>query len=69
MMKHPKKILGLIAALGGVFYLLTACGDMPTKKALPDNIQKLAVPIFENNTSVKCSQGSMAKAMLWQIQL
>lgn len=49
-MKHPKKFLALIAALGGVFYLLTACGDMPTKKALPDNIQKLAVPVFENKT-------------------
>lgn len=49
-MTWNKRVSLLAALLAGVFYLVTACGDMPTKKAIPDNIQKLYVPIFENKT-------------------
>jgi hypothetical protein len=46
-----KLTLGILGVgLLGLFYLATACGDMPIKKALPDNIQKIVIPVFENKT-------------------
>jgi len=49
-MKRSVRLAALAVGLVGIFYVVTACGDMPVKKALPDSIQKLAVPVFENKT-------------------
>ena len=49
-MKHKKALMVVTACLLGAFYLITACAEMATKKAIPDNIRKLGIPVFENKT-------------------
>ena len=49
-MKKSLNFLILTGALAGIFYLATACADVGTRKALPDSIQHLAIPVFENKT-------------------
>jgi hypothetical protein len=47
---EKKSILGVVAGLAVCFYLATACADMASKKALPDDILKVAIPTFDNKT-------------------
>ena len=49
-MKRITSYLVLAAATVGLVYLAAACGDLPTKRALPDDIQKVFIPPFINST-------------------
>ncbi len=49
-MKNGMKIGGVALVAAALFYGLSACGEIPMKKALPDNIQHVAIPVFENKT-------------------
>ncbi len=45
-----KRNLYLLAAAAGIA-LAAACGEVPLKRALPDNIKKISIPPVENKTS------------------
>jgi hypothetical protein len=59
-----RKMAALGLCLGVVVFLawgLTACGDVPTKKFLPDDIVKVSIPPFENKTSQPDLENDLAK--------
>jgi hypothetical protein len=45
-----KKSLVLLSLAVAALATFTACGDIPVSKSLPDDIVKVAVPIFENKS-------------------
>lgn len=49
MKKSALIVVASLAVAGGM--LFTACGDVPMKKNLPDNITKVSIPVFENKAN------------------
>lgn len=62
MKKIPAFIPLLTAfALAAVF---TACGEMPLKKNLPDDIFKVAIPVFENKANQPGLENELTKKVV-----
>jgi len=62
---NKKVTLGVIGAgLVASFYLFTACSDMPSKKAIPDDIQKVSIPVFINKTGQPSVESLLTKKVV-----
>jgi len=59
-MKFRLALIALALAVAGTF-LFTACGDVPVKKNLPDNITKVAIPVFENKANQPGLENELTK--------
>jgi hypothetical protein len=65
-----KITLGIVAGgLLGLLYMTGACGDLPIKKALPDNIQRIAIPVFENKTGQPDVENLLTKKVMQNFQV